>query len=91
MTEYVLAWILAGFVKSIHIELPDETVDVTMSKELWQYMVLKLIYLFDGKLSSIRHPVDYRLILLVFQDIKALLDKIGHCVFIQLTHNFCNF
>jgi len=88
VTEYVFAWIFAWLVKSIHVELSDEAVDVSVSKIFGEYLILKLIYLLDGKLTSVDHPVNDCLVLFVFQYLKTFLNEVGHWVFILLLTHF---
>jgi hypothetical protein len=52
--------------EAVHVELPNEAVDIAVPKVFGEDMLLKLIDLLDGKLAPIAHPVDYGLILLVF-------------------------
>jgi hypothetical protein len=76
MTKDVFAGVLTGLVESIHVELPDEAVDVPVPEEFGEDVVLKLINFLDGKLASVGHPVDNRLVFLVLEDLKALLDEV---------------
>jgi hypothetical protein len=55
----VLAGVFATLMEAIHVELAYEGVYISMSEILRQDVVLKLIYLFDGKLTPVCHPVDY--------------------------------
>ena len=66
VAEDIFAWILAWFMEAVHVELPNEAVDIAVPKVFGGDMLLKLIDLLDGKLAPIAHPVDYGLILLVF-------------------------
>lgn len=66
MAKNVLAWIFPTFVETIHVELSDKRIDVSVSKVFWEDMILKLIDLFDGKFTAIGHPVDDGLVLFVF-------------------------
>jgi hypothetical protein len=78
MGEDVLGGILARLVKAVHVELSNEAVDVAVPEELGEDMLLELIYLLDGELAAVGHPVNDRLVLLVFQNLEALLDKVSH-------------
>lgn len=78
MTEDIFAGVFAGLVEAVHVELSDEAIDIPVSEEFGQDVVLELIDFFDGKLPSVGHPVDDGLVLLVFEDFKALLDEVGH-------------
>jgi hypothetical protein len=49
-----------------------------VAEELGEDMLLELIDLLDRELPSVRHPVDDRLVLLVLQDLEALLDEVCH-------------
>lgn len=78
MTEDIFGGILAGLVEAVHVELAYEAVDVSVAEVLGQYLFLKVIYFFDGELATVGHPMDDCLILLVLQDLKALLDEVSH-------------
>ena len=78
MTENIFAGVFATFVETVHVELTYEGVDIAVAKVFGEDVVLEVIDLFDGELASIRHPVNDRLIVFVFQDIEALLDEIGN-------------
>jgi len=66
MAKNVLAWIFPTLVETIHVELSNKRIDVTVSKIFREDMVLKHINLFDGKFTSIGHPVDDGFVLFVF-------------------------
>lgn len=59
MTKDVLAGVFATLVEAVHVELADKRVYISVPEVLRQDVVLKLIYLLDGKLTPVRHPVDY--------------------------------
>lgn len=80
MAENILAGVFARFMEAIHVELANETVDVAMPEMFRENLILKLIDLFDGKLSAIGHPMNNRLIVLILENIKALLYEVGDCV-----------
>lgn len=84
MAEYIFTGILTRFMESVHVELANEAIDVPMPKKFGKDMVLKLIDLLDGKLTAVGHPVNNRLVFLVLQDLKALLNKICHRIFNRL-------
>jgi hypothetical protein len=65
MAKDVLAWVLAGFMKAIHVELANEAINVAMSEVLGQDLVLKLFNLFDRELTSACCPLNDGLILLI--------------------------
>ena len=44
--------------KSVHVELPDETVDVLVSEIFREYFLFKELDVFDRKLSSRRTPFN---------------------------------
>ena len=44
--------------KPIHVQLPDEAIDVAMSEVLGQDDFLELFDIFDSKFLSIVHPAD---------------------------------
>lgn len=66
MAKNVLAWIFPTLMETIHVELSNKRIDVSVSKIFREDMVLKLINLFDGKFTSIGHPVDDGFVLFVF-------------------------
>ena len=65
VAEDVFAGVLAALVEAVHVELADEGVDVAVPEVLGQDVVLEVIDLLDGKLASVGHPVDDRLVVLV--------------------------
>ena len=77
MAENILAGVFATFVEAVHVELPDEGVDVTVPEVFGKDMVLEVVDLFDGELASVGHPVDDSLVVFVFKDLEALLNEIG--------------
>lgn len=78
VTKDIFAGILAGLMEAIHIELPDEAVNVPMPEIFGEDMILKLIDFLDGKLTTVGHPMYNGLILLIFQNIETLLDEVSH-------------
>ena len=78
VAEDILAGILAGLVEAVHVELPDEAIDVPVPEEFGEDVFLELIDLLDGKLAAVAHPVDNGLVLFVLEDLEALLDEVGH-------------
>lgn len=52
MAKYTLGGIFAGFMESIHIELANKRIYLTMSEMMRKYDILKLIYVFDNKLLT---------------------------------------
>jgi hypothetical protein len=81
MAEDIFAGILARLMEAVHVELPNEAIDIPVPEEFGKDMVLELIDLLDGELAAVGHPVNHRLVFLVLQDLKALLDKICHRIF----------
>ena len=77
MTEDVLAGILSALVEAVHIELPNERVDIPMTEVLGKDLILKIIDLLDGKFSTVSHPMDDRFIVFVLKNLKTLLDKVS--------------
>lgn len=53
MTEYIFSWLLTGFVKAIHVQLSDKTINVSMPEIFGQDRFLKLFYVFDSELFAI--------------------------------------
>lgn len=78
MTKDIFAGILAGLMEAIHIELPDEAVNVPVPKIFREDMILKLIDFFDGELASVGHPMNNGLILLIFKNVETLLNEVSH-------------
>ncbi len=78
VAEDILAGILAGLVEAVHIELPDEAIDVPVSEVFGEDVFLEFVDLLDGKLAAVAHPVDNGLVLFVLEDLEALLDEVGH-------------
>ena len=58
MAKYILGRLLATLMETIHIELPNKTVDVAMPKVLGKDILLKFLDVLNGKLFSIGHPLD---------------------------------
>ena len=77
MAEDVLAGILPALVEAVHVELPDEGVDIPVPEELGKDLVLKIIDLLDGEFPAVGHPVYDGLVILVLEDLETLLDKVG--------------
>lgn len=78
MTKDIFAGIFTGLVEAIHIELSDEAVNVPVPKIFREDMILKLIDFFDGELTSVGHPMNNGLILLIFKNVETLLDEVSH-------------
>ena len=77
MTEDVLAGILPALVEAVHVELPNEGVNIPMTEVLGKDLVLKIIDLLDGKFPTVSHPVDDGLVVFVLKDLETLLDKVS--------------
>lgn len=58
VAEDVLGGLLAGLVEAVHVELPDEAVDVAVSEELGQDGLLELVDVPDGELFPVGGPLD---------------------------------
>ena len=80
MTEYIFGGVFPAFMEAIHIELSDEGVDIAVPEVFGEDVILEVIDLFDGELASIIHPMDDRLVLLVIEDLEALLDEVCNCI-----------
>jgi hypothetical protein len=65
MTEDIFARVLSAFMEAVHVELSDERVDVAMSEVLGQDLILEVLDLFDGELSTVSHPMYDRLVVFV--------------------------
>ncbi len=65
MAKNIFGWFFARFMKSVHIELPYETINVSMSKIFGENGLLKFLNVFDGEFFSIRRPLNDRFILFV--------------------------
>lgn len=76
MTEYIFGGFLPGFVKPIHIELPDKTVDISMPEIFRQNNFFELFNIFDDKLFSIGQPFNITFIVL-------MLHKYGNTLIIS--------
>lgn len=85
MAKNVLAWIFTALMETIHVELSDEGVDVSVSEVFGEDMILKLIYLFDSKFTPVGHPVYDSFILFVLKYFKALLNEISDGCICNLT------
>lgn len=77
MTEYIFTGIFSAFMESIHIELSNEGVDISVSEIFGEDVILEVIDLFDGKLTTIRHPMDDGLVIFVVEDFETFLDEIS--------------
>jgi hypothetical protein len=77
VAENVLAGVFATLVKAVHVELPDEGVDIPVPEVFGEDVLLELIDLFDGELASVGHPMYDDFVLFVFEDFKAFLDEVG--------------
>jgi len=51
--------------KSVHVKLSYETIDLVVTKEAWQYYLLEFEHVFDDKLISGGSPVNYLVELIV--------------------------
>jgi hypothetical protein len=81
MAEDVLGRVLATLVEAIHVELAYEGVDIAVAEVLGQNVILEVINFLDGELTTITHPMDNSLIVLVFQNLETLLDEVSdRCV-----------
>lgn len=76
MTENIFTGIFTRFMKTIHVQLSNKTIDISMSKEFRKNLSLKLIDLSNSEFPSVSHPVNDGLVLLFLKDLKAFLDKI---------------
>ena len=66
VAKYIFAGIFSAFVEAVHVELANKGVDIAVSEVFGQDVILEVIYLFDGKLSSVVHPVYDGFVVLVF-------------------------
>jgi hypothetical protein len=80
MAEDVFGGVFSAFVEAVHVELSDEGVDVAVPEVFGEDVILEVIDLFDGELSSVIHPMNDRLVLLVIKDLEALLDEVCNCI-----------
>lgn len=58
MTENVLGGLFPGLVESIHIQLPNEAVDVPVPEVFRQDGFLELLNILDGELFPVGRPLD---------------------------------
>ncbi len=58
MTKYILHWLFSRLVKSIHIQLSNKTIDISMSEVFRQDSFLKQFNVLDCELFSIWRPLD---------------------------------
>lgn len=65
MTKYIFGGFLSGFVKPIHIELPNKTVDISMPKIFRQNNLLEFLNIFDDELFSVGQPFNITFIVLM--------------------------
>lgn len=59
MAEYTPSVFFACLMEPIHVELPDETVDVPMPEVFGQHNLLELVDVLDDELAAVRRPKDY--------------------------------
>jgi len=65
MAKNIFSRFLSWFMKPIHIELSDKTINVPMPKIFGQYNLLKLFNVFNCKLFPIAWPFNHRWILFI--------------------------
>lgn len=58
MAEYILGWLLAGFVKPVHIQLSDKAIDISVAEELRQDDFLELFNILDQEFFAVGRPLD---------------------------------
>lgn len=58
MAEDVPGGFLPGLVEPVHVELPDEAVDVPVAEIFRQDDFFKLVNVLDGEFFSIAQPLD---------------------------------
>jgi len=69
MAEYTLGVISSAFVKTIHVELPNEGVHFAVTKVLREYYLLKLISIFDDEFRAVGSPIyDFGKLLVLNQN-----------------------
>lgn len=67
MTENIFRGFFAALVEPIHVELADETVDVSVPEVLGEDSLLELLNVFDGKLFAISRPLDNSGVLVILE------------------------
>jgi len=77
MAEYIFAGVFSALVEAVHVELPYEGVDISMSKELGEDLILKIIDFFDGEFPTVGHPMYDGFIIFIFQYLETLLNKVS--------------
>jgi hypothetical protein len=63
MFEGAFVIVVFDFVKTIHIELPDKTVNFVMSEIFGQHYFLKFVDIADDELAAIGGPINNFLVI----------------------------
>jgi hypothetical protein len=53
VTEYVFGGVFTGFVKTVHVQLSYETVDVSVPEELGENLILKFLDFLNGEFFAV--------------------------------------
>lgn len=59
MRKDVFGGLLSGLVEAVHVELPDEAVDISVPEVFGKDGLLKLLDISDRELFAISRPMDY--------------------------------
>lgn len=54
MTKNVFAWLLPRFVKTIHVELSNEAINISMAEIVREDYLFEMINIFDEEFFAIR-------------------------------------
>lgn len=56
MTKYTFGIVFPRFMKTIHVELPDKTIDFLMPEILWKHDFLEFVDILNNKILARRPP-----------------------------------
>ena len=65
VAEYIFGRLLPRFVEPVHIQLPDEAVDVLVSEVFGQDCLLELVDVLDREFFPVARPLDNLAVLVV--------------------------
>jgi hypothetical protein len=67
MAENIFGRLFARFVETVHVELPNKAVNVSVPEILGQNSLLELLYVFDGEFFTVLRPLNDGFILFILR------------------------
>lgn len=83
MLENIFIVVITNFVKIIHVQLPDEGTEISVSEMYWQDFLFESLDIDDDKIRSVLVPSDYVFVLVVLNR-KEITSRIWYVFEIKM-------